>query len=117
MDSSILTGQRGLSVNSWAAKKKLDPEFAKKLWEAIEEPDEIPYLLEALSTGFSKLNTMGKEEVRNGLVRIQIHGSIHSNSDPIKVSKQLYLSQIVEKVLFGSNKLMGEGLEDEGPEK
>jgi hypothetical protein len=109
MQRSILTGKTGLAVEKWALGNKLDRGFARSLWDSIDEPDELPYMLEGLVKGFSKLRKGSKEAVRNGLIRVQIHCSIHSNSEPIKVSKQLYVAQVLERLFFGSNKLLSEG--------
>lgn len=109
---SILIGDRGVSLEKWASKNKMDVKFARALSKAVEEPEETTFLLEYINGGFSKLKG-GKKEIRNALLRIQIHCSLNSNSDPIKVSKQLFVAQILEKLLFGSNLLLGEEIEIE----
>lgn len=113
MENSIITGDRRLSVEKWARKWKIDMGLAVSLKEAVREPEESPYLLEKLKKSFSGLGKSSKREVRNALLRVQLHCSINSEADPIKVSKQLFVSQILEKFLFGSNMLFGEEIEPE----
>lgn len=110
MENSIITGDRRLSVEKWAKKWKIEMELAGSITKAVREPEETPYLLEKITKDFSHLSRRGKREVRNALLRVQVHCSINSDSDPIKVSKQLFVSQILEKVLFGSNMLFGEDI-------
>lgn len=116
MLSSIITGERRLSLEAWAKKHKLGQNIVKVLHDSIEEPDETPYLLDAVTKGFRKLKSAGKKEIRNALIRVQIHCSIHGNSDPIQISKQLYITQTLEKLMFGSNLLM-DIIEEEESEK
>jgi hypothetical protein len=113
MESSIITGDRRLSVEKWARKWKINLELASCVAKAVKEPEETPYLLERILKDFKKVTKKNKKEVRNALLRVQIHCSINSDSDPIKVSKQLFVAQILEKLLFGSNMLFGEEIEPE----
>ena len=117
MADSVLTGERKMSLEKWAKKHSLSSDFAKALSRSIEDPEETPYLLERLRNGFSKLKGKSKQEVRNALLRVQIHCSIHGNSDPIQISKQLFISQVLERLFFGSNLLLREEeiLEEEAP--
>ena len=117
MNEDIITGVKGLSLEKWAKKNRVDPIFAGSMAEAIDDPDETPYLLKSMSDNFSKVKKTAKEEVRESLVRIQIYCSIHGNSDPIKLSKQLFVAQTIERLLFGSNILLTEGTEEEEEEK
>ncbi len=118
MENSIITGGRNLSVEKWARKWKIEREFADSVTMAVREPEETPYLLEKILEDFTKVTKKSKKEVRNALLRVQLHCSINSDTDPIKVSKQLFVSQILEKLLFGSNILFGEDFEpDEKPAK
>ncbi len=114
MLENIFTGQRNLSLVLWIRKHKIDNGFARALYKSLDDPDEVPYLLKPITDGFSGLRKKAREEVRSGLLRVQIHCSIHGNSDPIKLSKQLYISQTLEKLMFGSNLLM-DGIEEEVP--
>ncbi len=113
MDSSVITGDRRMSVDKWAKKKGISSQFAGSLAKSVREPEETPYLLDTMIRSFSGLTKASKKEIRNCLLRVQIHCSINSDSDPIKVSKQLFIAQVLEKLLFGSNILFGEEIEIE----
>jgi hypothetical protein len=113
MDSSVITGDRKLSVEKWAKKKGIGGEFAGSLAKSVREPEETSYLLDSIIKSFSDLKSGSKKEVRNSLLRVQIHCSINSDSDPIKVSKQLFVAQVLEKLLFGCNILFGEEIDIE----
>jgi len=117
MKEDIITGIRNMNIKKWASANKIDGRFAAVLADMIEEPDETPYLLKTLTEGFKKLKKPGKNEVRDALIRIQIYCSIHGNSDPIKLSKRLFVAQTIERLLFGTNILLTEGFEEEEPEK
>ena len=118
MEGSIITGNRESSLEDWSKKCKVNQDFVNSLAMVIDEPEESPYLLESLTDSFSSLKKASKNEVRNALLRVQIHCSINTNSDPIKVSKQLFVSQILEKLFFGNNLLMSEEMmEEEKPAK
>jgi hypothetical protein len=104
----VLIGDKHSSLDKWAKKIGADPGFARSLAKSIKEPEEAPYLLERITNAFSNIKKTSKKEVRNALLRVQIHCSLDSNSDPIRVSKQLYMAQVLEKLFFGSNLLLRE---------
>lgn len=105
---AIFIGDKNKTLAQWANESKINLEFAKNLLEVIENPAEVPYLLEDIIKDFKKLSKRAKEEIRNALIRVQIGCSINTPSDPIQVGKQLFVSQIIEKLLFRSNLLVGE---------
>lgn len=113
MNVSVLTGVKHLSVEDWAKKKKIDPTFAGTLWQCMEEPEEIPYLLEGLQKGFSKLKKPQQKETRSALIRVQIHWSLHMSPDPIKLYNLLFISQMLERLFFGGNRLVYGEAEEE----
>ena len=51
MQSDVLTGGRELSLAEWSKKAGIGEPLAKSLWEAIDEPDEVPYMMEGLLDG------------------------------------------------------------------
>ncbi len=116
MDTSIITGDRALSLEKWAKANTISSTMAKSLSDAIDDPDETPYLLKNITDSFSKMKKASKKAVRESLIRVQIYCSIHGNSDPIKLSKQLYIAQTMEKLMFGFNILI-DGMEEEEEEK
>jgi len=113
MEEGILTGDKGLKLDAWARKAGISLGLAKSMSMSLAEPEETPYLLKGITSMFSKQKKAAKEEVRNALLRVQIYCAINSNSDPIRVSKQLFISEVIEKILFGSNTLMTEEMTDE----
>ena len=117
MDEGIISGMKELTVECWAKKIGMFPEYACMLHKVLDEPEEAPYLLEGLVDGYEKLPKKAKDELRNCLIRVQIHCSINSSSDPINVSKQLYIAETMEKLLFGNNLLSMEDIEPEEDER
>ena len=113
MLDSIISGDRNISVLNWGNKNRIDTKFSKALKNALNEPDDVPYLIDMIMKEFKKLPKPAKSAVQNALVRVQIYCSIHGNSDPIKLSKQLYISQTLEKLMFGMNLIMETSGEEE----
>lgn len=109
----IIKGDRLMALDSWAKKIKADKEFIKTFVMSISQPEEMPFLLEKILACFTKLKKSTKDEVKNALIRVQIYCSINSNSDPIRVSKQLFIAQVLEKLFFGANILLDEEFEVE----
>ncbi len=101
-------------MEKWAKKNGISPKFASSLSRSLNDPDEVPYLVDALTKGFKKLKKSAKTNLRNSLIRVQIYCSIYGNSDPIKLSKQLYIAQTLEKLMFGNNMLAEISGEEEG---
>ena len=104
----LLVGNRGQSLDSWARSHKVPPAFAKDLLHSINEPAGFPFVMDNLIEGFSSMKKKQKEEVRKALIRVQLGCSIDNPSDPVKMKKQLFISQVIEKVLFGFNLLSSE---------
>jgi hypothetical protein len=117
MNIGILTGVKGLPIEDWAEKKKISPAFASALLKCIEDAEEVPYLLDGLMKGFSKLGKPQKKEIRNALIRIQMYCSLHDNPDPIKHSRLFFISQMLERLFFGCNILISGEIEEEEAEK
>jgi hypothetical protein len=113
MNVGIVTGVRGLPVKDWAEKKKISPAFASNLWDCIEDPEGVPYLLDGLQKGFAKLGKSQKKEIRNALIRIQMYCSLHDNPDPIKHSRLFFISQMLERLFFGGNILISGEVEED----
>jgi len=105
---SIFIGDKSTSLEKWAKQGNLDVDMVRCILKSIEEPDETPYLLERITKDFRKVSRRSRSEIRSALLRVQIDCSINSNADPIKISKQLFIAQVLEKLLFGSNLLMGD---------
>jgi len=105
---NVIVGSRKEKLEKWSSRNKISPDLSRLVLTSVEEPEETPYLLEDITQGFGKLPKGARGELRNALLRVQVYCSIESNADPIKVSKQLFISQVLEKLLFGNNLLLCE---------
>lgn len=104
----IVIGDKKNTLEGWAKKFKINLKFAKELLKVVEEPIECIYLLDSLLQGFKKLNPKAKKEVRMSLLRVQIASSIDTPGNPAKATKQIFISEVLEKLFFGSNLLSSE---------
>jgi hypothetical protein len=103
MEESVFTGSRKATVRSWARSSHVPEKFARELYQAIDEPGDSPYLMTSLMAKHRRLTKKGKKEVRMALIRVQMGCSLNSHSDHVKASKQLFVTQVLEKMFFGSN--------------
>ncbi len=63
--------------------------------QAIDNPNELPFLIE-------EINSLKQtEELRFALVRVQVHSELNMHEDLNKHQKRLYVSQTIEKMLWG----------------
>ena len=104
----LLTGSKRKSLEAWAKLHRLPLGFAKDLLHSINKPSDSVFVMENLIKDFRSLSRKQKEEVRKALIRVQIGCSIDTPHDPVKVKKQLFVSQVIEKLLFGFNLLTTE---------
>lgn len=86
----LLTGQKELDI------EKI-PENILIIAEAVDEPDKLPYLIETIKS--MQIDDM--EKFRFALLRVQIDSELHMNEDLQRYQKRLYVSQIIEKLLYG----------------
>jgi hypothetical protein len=86
----LLTGQQEMEI------KKI-PHNVLVIAEAVDGPDKLPYLLETIKS----LEVDNMEKFRYVLLRIQIDSELHMNEDIQKYHKRLYVSQVIEKLLYG----------------
>ena len=105
---SVFVGSRKDRLSKWARSNKIPDRFSKDLFQAIDHPSESPFLMEPLIKGFRRLTKKQSMEVRKALIRVQMGCSLNSHSDHVKAGKQLFVSQALEKILFGSNFLSAE---------
>ncbi|MCZ7396222.1 MAG: hypothetical protein ABOK23_06975 [Candidatus Methanoperedens sp.] len=80
--------------------------------EVVDEPDKLPYLLESIKS----MEIEDKEKFRFVLLRVQIDSMLHMNEDIEKYQKRLYVSQVIEKLLYGEI-LLAEGKEEDEDEE
>ena len=86
----LLTGQQEMEI------KKI-PHTMLVIAEAVDGPDKLPYLLETIKS----LEIDDMEKFRYVLLRVQIDSELHMNEDIQKYHKRLYVSQVIEKLLYG----------------
>ncbi len=86
----LLTGQQEMEI------KKI-PHNVLVIAEAVDGPDKLPYLLETIKS----LEIDDVEKFRYVLLRVQIDSELHMNEDIQKYHKRLYVSQVIEKLLYG----------------
>ncbi|VVB85447.1 Uncharacterised protein [uncultured archaeon] len=86
----LLTGMQELEI------KKI-PQNVLVIAEAVEGPDKLPYLLETIKS----LEIDDMDKFRYVLLRVQVDSELHMNDDIEKYHKRLYVSQVIEKILYG----------------
>ncbi|MBU4374557.1 MAG: hypothetical protein KJ714_09030 [Euryarchaeota archaeon] len=80
--------------------------------EVVDDPDRLPYLIESIKS----MEIDDKEKFRFVLLRVQIDSHLHMNEDLERYMKRLYVSQVIEKLLYGEI-LLAEGKEEEEKEE
>jgi hypothetical protein len=86
----LLTGQQEMKI------KKI-PQTVLVIAEAVDGPDKLPYLLETIKS----MEIDDIEKFRYVLLRVQIDSELHMNEDIQKYHKRLYVTQVIEKLLYG----------------
>jgi len=86
----LLTGQPDMEI------EKI-PHNVLVIAEAVDGPDKLPYLLETIKS----LEIDDMDTFRYVMLRIQIDSELHMNEDIEKYHKRLYVSQVIEKLLYG----------------
>jgi hypothetical protein len=86
----LLTGQPEMEI-------KNIPDNVLVIAEAVDGPDKLPYLLETIKS----LEIDDMDKFRFVLLRVQIDSELHMNEDIEKYHKRLYVSQVIEKLLYG----------------
>lgn len=80
--------------------KELDTEHVPDnilvIAQAIDEPDELPYLIETIKS----LHIDDKEKFRYVLFRVQVDSQLHLNEDIMRYQKRLFVSQVIEMLLY-----------------
>jgi len=71
----------------------------KLLAEAIENPNSFIFLLDEV------MQIEPKDEIRHALLRAQIEYLLNLSLDMENNQKRMYISKIIEKLLFGKNLL------------
>ncbi len=98
------------------ANKEVDiedvPESVLAIAEVVDDPDRLPYLIESIKS----MEIDDTEKFRFVLLRVQIDSMLHMNEDIERYQKRLYVSQVIEKLLYGEI-LLAEGKEEEEKEE
>ncbi len=77
--------------------------------QAIDEPDELPYLIETIKS----MEIEDMDKFRFVLFRVQIDSQLHMNEDLMRYQKRLFVSQVIEKLLYEEVFFAEEKEEDE----
>ncbi len=102
----LLTGKKDVDTENV-------PDNILTIAEVVEDPDELPYLLETIKS--MQIDDM--EKFRFVLLRVQIDSMLRMNEDIEMYQKRLYVSQVIEKLLYGEILLIEEGEEEEKAEE
>jgi hypothetical protein len=68
----------------------------------LETPQAFPDLLEPVYREAMKLDDETLDQFRFALLRLQLYADIHRNEDLEKAMHIRYVSQVLEKVIFGT---------------
>jgi len=68
----------------------------------LENPQAFPDLLEPVYRQAMKLDDEALDQFRFALLRLQLYADIHRNEDLEKAMHIRYVSQVLEKVIFGT---------------
>jgi hypothetical protein len=98
----LLTGNREPDIENI-------PDTILIIAQAIDEPDELPYLIETIKS----MNIEDMDKFRFVLFRVQIDSQLHMNEDLMKYQKRLFVSQVIEKLLYEEVFFAEEKEEDE----
>ncbi|MCX9025402.1 MAG: hypothetical protein OIN85_04820 [Candidatus Methanoperedens sp.] len=97
----LLAGQKGADI------EKIH-ENVLIIAEVVDDPDQLPYVIE----GIKSLEIDDMDKFRFVLLRVQVDSHLHMNEDLGKYMKRLYVSQVIEKLLYGEL-LLEEGEEED----
>ncbi len=99
-----------------AGNKEVDIEKVQEnvltIAEVVDDPDKLPYLIESIKS----MEIDDTEKFRFVLLRVQIDSMLHMNEDIERYHKRLYVSQVIEKLLYGEI-LLAEGKEEDEEEE
>ncbi|NTU99792.1 MAG: hypothetical protein HGA55_01540 [Methanoregulaceae archaeon] len=77
---------------------------------ALSDIRQFTDLVEPIYRKAMLMDEEGLDRLRFALVRVQIFSDIHRNEDMEQAQKLKYVSQVLEKVIFGSLILEGEAM-------
>lgn len=80
---------------------------------SLENIEELPQSIEPIYLKAVELNETDADHFRFGLVRLQVYADIHRYEDSDEMQKIKYVSQILEKIIFGTLMLETESVSTE----
>ncbi|WP_332450830.1 hypothetical protein [Methanoculleus sp.] len=90
-----------------AGREEPLPVFSRVI-EALDNFEELPFLLEPIFREVSELEDDDLDRFRFGLVRLQVYADIHRYEDMEAAQRMKYVATILERMLFGRLLLEGE---------
>ena len=84
-----------------AGKEKVLPIYAGVV-VCLEKPLAFPDMIEPLYREAMALDDESLDRFRFSLLRLQVYADIHRNEDLEKAMHIRYVSQVLEKIIFGS---------------
>ncbi len=69
--------------------------------QCLEDISKFPELIEPIYRDAITLNETLLEKLRFGLLRLQLHSEIHRNSDMEEAQKMRFVSEMIERTIFG----------------
>ena len=69
--------------------------------QCLEDITQFPHLIEPIYREAITLNETLLEKLRFGLLRLQLHSEIHRNSDMEEAQKMRFVSEMIERTIFG----------------
>ena len=69
--------------------------------KCLEDINQFPQLIEPIYREAITLNETLLEKLRFGLLRLQLHSEIHRNSDMEEAQKMRFVSEMIERTIFG----------------
>ncbi len=102
---SLLTGQIDVDIKNIS-------DNILTIAEVVDNPDRLPYFLERIRS----MEIDDPEKFRFVLIRVEIDSQLHLNEDIEKYNKRLFVSQVIEKLIYGDLLLEASKENDENEE-
>ncbi len=118
MDSIIINDKKYSLKTLGLLTGKLDidieniPANILTIAEVVDEPDKLPYFLETIKS----LSIDDPDKFRFVMLRVQMDSQLHMNENIEKYHKRLFVSQVIEKLIYGEL-LLEAGKEEEEEEE
>jgi hypothetical protein len=82
----------------------------------LDDSQLFPGAVEKIDRSAMTLDEEGLDHLRFALLRVQIYSDIHRNEDMEQAQKIKYVSQVLEKIIFGSLMMEHEDIFGSNPE-